>query len=104
MPGGIVRKDELLAEAFHRLVKEEIGMEMHIKNARFIGPFEHFYLDNFSGLDFSTHYVVLAHEIVADISLDLLPAQQHDRYRWFTEDSLLESERVHQHTKLYFEK
>jgi len=77
-------------------VNAEIG------DAHFLGPYQHFYTDNFSDDDFSTHYVVLGYEVKLDIALDDLPADQHQDYRWFTVDELLASEQVHQHTKDYF--
>jgi colanic acid biosynthesis protein WcaH len=47
VPGGRVRKNETLDDAFIRLVKEELGIEsgMTRADAKFIGVFEHFYDD-----------------------------------------------------------
>ena len=102
VPGGRVRKDERLAAAFERLTEDELGIRLSIATADFLGPFEHFYPDNFSGSDFSTHYVVLGYELISSTSLDTLPEEQHSHYRWFTVPELLASEQVHPHTKLYF--
>ena len=102
VPGGRVRKDERLAAAFERLTEDELGIRLSIATADFLGPFEHFYADNFSGSDFSTHYVVLGYEFLSYADLDSLPAEQHGNYRWFTIQELLDSELVHPHTKLYF--
>src|SRR5215472_5861661 len=64
VPGGIVRKYELLADAFARIVKAEIGLEASIGDTKFIGVFEHLYDSNvFGNEDFGTHYVVLAHQL-----------------------------------------
>ena len=53
VPGGRVRKNERLAEAFNRLVQEELGLiSCNMQDVLFLGPFEHFYADNFSGDDF----------------------------------------------------
>lgn len=103
VPGGRVRKDERLAEAFSRLTQEELGVQLMLSDGRFLGPFEHFYDDNFSGGDFSTHYVVLGYEVTVNRdALSQLPVEQHGAYRWFDVASLLQSEVVHSHTKLYF--
>ena len=102
VPGGRVRKDERLAAAFERLTEDELGIRLSIATADFLGPFEHFYPDNFSGSDFSTHYVVLGYELISSTSLDTLPEEQHSHYQWFTVPELLASEQVHPHTKLYF--
>lgn len=103
VPGGRVRKDERLADAFNRLVQEELGSTQSMQDAVFIGPFEHFYADNFSGDDFSTHYVVLGYQLNVDALPALLPHEQHHAYRWFSVDELLNSSDVHLHTKQYFQ-
>ena len=104
VPGGRVRKDERLADAFSRLVNEELGLTKYsLQDALFLGPFEHFYTDNFSGNDFSTHYVVLGYQLDIDALLALFPHEQHHSYRWFSVDELLNSPDVHLHTKQYFQ-
>ncbi|MDF2155710.1 GDP-mannose mannosyl hydrolase [Vibrio sp. CAU 1672] len=102
VPGGRIRKDETMAQAFTRLTKEELGVELQLTEAKLIGPFEHFYIDNFSGDDFSTHYVVLGYRISLDVQLSQLPNEQHGHYQWFDVAHLLDSDDVHHHTKLYF--
>ena len=102
VPGGRVRKDERLNDAFWRLTEEELGIAASRDNARFLGPYEHFYADNFSGDDFSTHYVVLGYEVAWQGTQDALPLSQHDQYRWCSVNELLQDPIVHQHTKDYF--
>ncbi|MGR5135886.1 GDP-mannose mannosyl hydrolase [Vibrio jasicida] len=102
VPGGRVRKDEKIADAFLRLTKEELGVELALVEAEFIGPYEHFYSDNFSGESFSTHYVVLGYRISLDLNLSDLPKEQHGNYQWADVNDLLECGDVHHHTKLYF--
>src|SRR6516162_10264536 len=76
VPGGVVRKDERLSEAFARIVKVEIGLEASIGDAKFIGVYEHLYNNNvFEAEGFGTHYVVLAHEL----NLDHRPSIVSDR-------------------------
>lgn len=102
VPGGRVRKDERLNDAFRRLTEEELGIATSRKNARFLGPYEHFYADNFSGEDFPTHYVVLGYELVWQAHHNTLPVSQHDQYCWFDVNELLQEPSVHQYTKDYF--
>lgn len=102
VPGGRIFKDETLSDAFARLTQEELGLELQLSNATLIGPFEHFYDDNFSGNDFSTHYVVLGYRLKLDILLNQLPKEQHAHYQWFDMAKLLNADDVHHHTKLYF--
>ncbi|MFQ1844832.1 GDP-mannose mannosyl hydrolase [Aeromonas veronii] len=102
VPGGRVRKDERLNDAFWRLTEEELGIAASRDNARFLGPYEHFYADNFSGEDFSTHYVVLGYEVAWQGTQDALPLSQHDQYRWCSVNELLQDPSVHQHSKDYF--
>ncbi len=104
VPGGRVRKNERLADAFTRLVHEELGLTSYsMQDAQFLGPFEHFYTDNFFGEDFSTHYVVLGYQLDIDAVPAQLPHEQHHSYRWFSVDKLLSSADVHLHTKQYFQ-
>ncbi|MNG02148.1 GDP-mannose mannosyl hydrolase [compost metagenome] len=102
VPGGRVRKDERLDAAFLRLTQEELGLAVSRDSARLLGPYEHFYADNFSGTEFTTHYVVLGYELAWQGQQDALPISQHDQYRWFEVADLLQDPSVHQHTKDYF--
>jgi colanic acid biosynthesis protein WcaH len=102
VPGGRIRKDESLDNAFTRLTETELGMAIERKTARFIGPYEHFYQDNTFNDQFSTHYVVLGYEVHMDEIINDLPNDQHEQYRWITETDLLQADDVHIHTKWYF--
>ncbi|WP_019615902.1 GDP-mannose mannosyl hydrolase [Psychromonas ossibalaenae] len=101
VPGGRVLKDESLDLAFNRLIKIELGLS-GVK-AGFKGVYQHFYEDNFSEDNFTTHYVVLAYEIIFNGELSSLPDEQHSGYSWFSESGLLEDSDVHTHTKWYFQ-
>ena len=101
VPGGRVLKDEPFELTFKRLIKEEIGLD-NVKPI-FKGIYQHFYDDNFSQESFSTHYFVLAYEIVFRGDLTSLPLEQHSKYQWFTVNELVESEQVHKHSKWYFQ-
>ncbi len=102
VPGGRVLKDESLEKAFRRLLKAELGFEPEQANAKPLGVYQHFYEDNFSGEDFTTHYVVLVYELILKKMPDQLPIEQHSEYSWFSQHDLLSDELVHDHTKWYF--
>jgi len=102
VPGGRVLKDECLETAFGRLLKAELGFRPDQAKAKHLGVYQHFYEDNFSDEDFTTHYVVLAYEIVLKEMPKQLPVDQHSEYSWFTEHDLLSDKLVHDHTKWYF--
>lgn len=102
VPGGRICKDETFENAFRRLTQIELGIELSLNQAQFLGPYQHLYEDNFSGEDFSTHYVVLGYQLSLDIELNSLPQDQHNHYQWWKVEDLLASEHVHVNTKAYF--
>tara|TARA_R110002033_G_scaffold170585_1_gene213440 strand:- start:9182 stop:9664 length:483 start_codon:yes stop_codon:yes gene_type:complete len=105
VPGGRIFKDETLADAFKRLTCDELGKEFAIEQSCLLGIFDHFYDDYVFGDDVSTHYVAIAFILQLDCELDSLPLDvQHDDYLWFDVPSLMADDKVHMHTKLYFEK
>lgn len=111
VPGGRILKDESLADAFKRLTLDELGIELGISSARYLGLYEHFYddsifTDDVNGVNISTHYVVNGFEVIlpSSIKQNQLPEDQHGDYHWFTEQELMTSEQVHIHSKWYFDK
>src|SRR5215471_9332914 len=101
--GGRITKNESRAEAFKRLTREELGIELPIEEARFLGVYDHFYPTNRFGREgFGTHYVVLGYELGLDPETANLPTEQHEEYVWKTERELLDSPEVHENTKAYF--
>lgn len=102
-PGGRIYKNEAMADAFSRIIGDETGLTRTINDATFLGTFEHFYSDSAMSPDISTHYVVLAYEITADIDLSTLPYAQHGDYRFISVDQLMNDPHVHTHVKLYFQ-
>ena len=97
--GGRVNKNETIDSAMGRIAKNELNIELKT-TPKFIGVFEHFYDDSIYE-DVSTHYVNLAYEYEVEEILNL-PTEQHDEYRWFAIDELLQSTQVHKYTKDYF--
>lgn len=85
VPGGRVRKNETLDDAFVRLVREELGIESGITraDAKFLGIFEHFYDDSVFEENIKTHYIVLAYIIDRVKSIDsLIFMSQHEEKKW----------------------
>lgn len=103
VPGGRILKDETMAQAFARLTKMELGIELQLSQAELIGPFEHFYSNNYFNEQFTTHYVVLGYRIKCELNILTLPDEQHGKYKWFDKSALINSNDVHPHTKLYFQ-
>jgi colanic acid biosynthesis protein WcaH len=101
VPGGSVRKNERLDQAFTRLSRQELGQDLQRRDAGFLGVFEHLYPDSCFGDTPDTHYVVLAHLLELDLDLTTLPRQQHREYRWFSREALMDAEDVHLHSKWY---
>jgi colanic acid biosynthesis protein WcaH len=101
VPGGRVLKDETIEQAFTRLLEAELGMGK--TSACFKGIYQHFYKDNFSEENFTTHYIVMAYEVVFTSDMVSLPFAQHHDYRWFSETDLLNHDEVHIHTKWYLQ-
>jgi len=103
VPGGMILKDERLADAFARLVKNETGHDASLDDARLLGVFEHFYDRNRSGrVGYGTHYVVLGYEFSWPSAVPPTPDDQHSELRWWPVPDLLASDRVHDNTKAYF--
>lgn len=101
VPGGGCARRTLEA-AFARLTQAELGVRLPLAAGTFYGVWQHFYDDNFSGEDFSTHYIVLGFRLrVAESDLRL-PNTQHGSYRWLTPEQLLASDNVHENSRAYF--
>jgi len=101
VPGGRILKDESMDAAFIRLCQNELGIDAVRCEAKFLGPYEHFYQDYVFGDDVTTHYVVLGYEIIVEIDISTLPNEQHNEYQWFTKSELLARDDVHLHSKWY---
>jgi colanic acid biosynthesis protein WcaH len=103
VPGGMILKNERLADAFARLVKNETGHDASLDDARLLGVFEHFYDGNRSGRSgYGTHYVVLGYEFSWPSAAAPTPDDQHSELRWWPVPELLASDRVHDNAKAYF--
>lgn len=103
VPGGRVRKNETLNDAFKRLSFDELGTCYSRQQATFLGVFEHYYSDSVFGEVPSTHYVALAYTLeLSGESISLSP-EQHSDFLWWELDKAISSSLVHQYTKDYLQ-
>jgi colanic acid biosynthesis protein WcaH len=103
VPGGIIRKNETIREAFARILKVETGFTASFDEARFVGAFEHFYKTNrFGQPDYGTHYVVLAYEVALKTLQAAAIDSQHSNVEWMSDDEIRSAANVHPNTKAYF--
>ncbi len=99
--GGRVLKNETIQSAIERIGKQELDIIID-NSPKFVGVFEHLYDDSiFDAV--STHYVNLAYEIEVS-GLEDLQEDQHNDYRWFGLEELIQSDEVHKYVKDYFTK
>ena len=64
VPGGRIRKGELIEEAFARIVATETACRADFESARFLGVYQHMYsTSRFGEPEVGTHYVVLDYEL-----------------------------------------
>lgn len=110
VPGGRVRKNERLEQAFDRIIATELGPDLtqalSFKDAVFLGVYQHFYPDNaLQAPNVSTHYVALGYELMVTageiFSADL--ADQHSQQKWWSVDEMLAASDVHFNTKAYID-
>lgn len=103
VPGGRVYKNERLDDAFRRISKAELGIDIKRRESRLLGVFEHFYDTNFLGEPCAdTHYVVLAHVVEAGYQPINPPRQQHCAYAWLHESEVARHADIHPYAKAYF--
>ncbi len=103
VPGGVIRKNETIEAAFARILRAETGLQQPLREAKFLGAFEHFYDTNrFGDPAYGTHYVVLAHELRFAARPVVETDAQHSRFRWMSKDEILAAADVHPNTQAYF--
>ena len=103
VPGGIIRKNETLDQAFLRILSIETGLALSRREAEHIGLFEHFYSANrFGEAGYGTHYVVNAYRIRLNPRPSIVRDGQHAELRWLRPVELLADAAVHENTKAYF--
>ena len=103
VPGGVIRKNERIHDAFVRILKAETGLSANFSDAEFRGVYEHIYGTNrFGDAAYGTHYVVLAYALAFASEPEVRPDNQHRTFRWMSAAELLSAPEVHDHTKAYF--
>ena len=103
VPGGRIRKNEKIADAFKRITLTELGIELSLKDAQLMGAYDHIYDDNFSGeKNINTHYVALGYTITIPANQKLSHDNQHAEFKWWTKKELLNNATVHDNTQAYF--
>ena len=101
VPGGRIRKGEVLNSALTRIGEDEFNVKLTRDDVRFIGVFDHLYDENFAdAAGISTQYIVLAYECYLDLDPDKLPLEQHSVWEWFCES---QSGQVHKNSAAYFQ-
>lgn len=101
VPGGRIWKNETIRAAFRRIAQNELGLDLAIERARFVGIFEHFYSTSRFEPGVGTHYVVLAYE-VQTLSPHIRLDDQHSALEWANDDEILRRADIHEHVKAYF--
>ena len=104
VPGGRIRKNENITDAFTRISIAELGTALSINDAQLLGAYNHIYEDNYLDKEgINTHYVVLGYKIKWPNDLEIQPDDQHSELKWWPVRELLDNTDVHQNTKAYFE-
>lgn len=104
VPGGRIRKDELVSTAISRIASRELGINIALEDCTFLGVFEHLYDSNFADAEnITTHYVVLAFLHTLSEDPQILFDEQHTQICWLTKDDIISLESVHSNSKAYFQ-
>jgi colanic acid biosynthesis protein WcaH len=100
VPGGRIRKDEKMADAFERIIRTETGLVRSLTDSRFGGVYEHLYSTNrFGDSGFGTHYCVLAYLLRFSERPRVMIDSQHSKVEWLTPSST----GIHPYSHAYFE-
>jgi colanic acid biosynthesis protein WcaH len=101
VPGGRIRKNETIADAFRRILAEETSLESSIRDASLLGVYEHFYDTNWRDVPgYGTHYICLAYELRLPTRIGAIMDTQHSELIWATLPEV-ERLRVHPYTRAY---
>lgn len=102
VPGGRIKKNEKIDDAFIRILFEETMIESHRYEFSFLGVYEHFYSENaFNAPNIDTHYITLGYFKEFEKSINTSLLDQHDKQEWWGVYDALSSDLVHAFTKNY---
>ena len=100
VPGGRIRKNERIAEAYERILGAETGLHIPFREAEFGRTYEHLYAENcFGDPGFGTHYCVLAYMLRLNHQPNLGMDNQHSKFAWLTPSSPA----IHGYSRAYFD-
>lgn len=107
--GGIILKNETIDNAFSRISKNELDIEILQSECIFNGVHEQMYKENFLNTqDFDTHYIVLSYKfkdcegkIKPKISKEAGYSDQHQDFIWMSKDELLTNKVVHPYVRSF---
>ena len=107
VPGGRVYKNELITDAFNRILLNETGLTFPFNKTTSMGLFEHFYnVTYWSTSECSTHYIIEARLIEVDpenIKTKIDLNEQHSNFEWISLEDI-KSNDIHSYSKLYINK
>ena len=88
VPGGRIRKGELIIDALKRVALEEVGLEIKDHNYNFLGAFDHIYENSIFSTKTrpsSTHYVALGfHYQIRAEEVSQVENPQHSELSWMS--------------------
>ena len=96
-PGGIVRKEERLEDAVHRVAKTELGQSVNIKTQ--LGVYEHHY-PNSEFSDVSKHYIAIGYVVTVDEG-EIIPDSQHSELKIVSPHYDKEKSDLHKYMQRY---
>lgn len=104
VPGGRVRKNELLINALHRIMYEETALSADdIGVIRLHGLYEHLYNDDsFGDTVGGTHYIVAACNVALRDAATIHPDFQHKQIKFMPIKEIISDPTVHEYVKYYF--
>jgi len=100
-PGGRIAKNERWQDAFSRIAKAELGLNLAGTDCTLMGIYDHFYENSAVGDEVSTHYVNLPHVRFFDEFPVIQPDTQHDQLCWHDLNQVAGLSQYHRYMNLY---
>lgn len=89
-PGGRLLKNERWEDGLVRIARSELGLTVISDDFDLMGVWDHFYENSAIDECVSTHYVNLPHVCYVASQPDLSLDPQHESFRWFDVESIIE--------------